>query len=132
MSSYAIPIRHGANYMRPLRWKSRYQTGDAEIDRRNRAFVDCLNSLINAAGQREHCREMEDFIARFSAQAEQVLQDHATDRDLNAEFGPRLRSSLPLTTYGSSSCRQCGLCDLAHQKIAEHLEAPAQCLFKPS
>ena len=50
--------------MRPLRWKSRYQTGDGEADRRNRAFVDCLNSLINAAGQREHCREMEDFIYR--------------------------------------------------------------------
>ena len=53
--------------MRPLRWKSRYHTGDAEADRRNRAFVDCLNSLITSAGQREHCQEMEDFIGRFSS-----------------------------------------------------------------
>ena len=31
--------------MRPLRWKSRYQTGDADADRRNRAFVDCLKTV---------------------------------------------------------------------------------------
>lgn len=118
--------------MRPLRWKSRYKTGDAEADRRNRAFVDCLNSLINAAGQREHCQEMEDFIGRFGAEAEQILRAKPTDRDLSAEFGRRLLASLPLSTYDSTSCRQCGLCDLAQEKIAEHLKAPAQCLFKPS
>lgn len=118
--------------MRALRWKGRYRTGDAEADRRNRAFVDCLNSLIDAAGQREHCREMEDFIGRFSAEAEQILRDHPTDRDLSAEFGLRLLASLPLETYDSTSCRQCGLCDLAQQKIAENLEAPARCLFESS
>ena len=116
--------------MRPLRWKSRYQTGDAETDRRNRAFVDCLNSLVAAAGQREHCREMEDFIEGFTAEAEQVLSEGAEDRDLSAEFGRRLLASLPLNPYGGSSCRQCGLCDLAQEKIASHLEAPAGCLFK--
>ncbi len=117
--------------MRPLRWKGRYQSGDAEIDRRNRAFVDCLNSLISAAGQREHCREMEDLVAGFSAEVEQRLQDRAFDRDLSAEFGRRLRAALPLSAYGGTSCRQCGLCDLAQQKIAKHLDVPAQCLFKP-
>jgi len=116
--------------MRPLRWKNRYQTGDAEIDRRNREFVDCLNSLINAAAKREHCQEVEDFISRFRDQAEQALRDHPADCDLSAEFGRRLLASLPLNTYGSTSCRQCGLCDLAQQKIAEHLEASAECLFK--
>lgn len=118
--------------MRPLRWKSRYRVGDAEIDRRNRAFVDCLNSLIAAAGQREHCQEMEDFISRFSARAERTLQERSTDNDLSVEFGRRLLASLPLNSYGNTSCRQCGLCDLAQQKIAEHLEAPVQCLFKSS
>ena len=118
--------------MRPLRWKSRYQTGDAQADRRNRAFVDCLNSLINAAGQREHCQEMEDFIGRFSAEAEQILSDRPTDRDLRAEFGHRLMDSLPLTTYGSTSCRQCHLCDLAQKRIAENLKDPAECLFRSS
>ena len=118
--------------MRPLRWKSSYQTGDGEADRRNRAFVDCLNSVINAAGQREHCREMEDFISRFSAEVEQLLQAHPADGDLSAAFGSRLRASLPLSPYGSTACRQCGLCDLAQQRIAEHLEVPAQCLLKQS
>ncbi len=118
--------------MRPLRWKSRYQTGDAETDRRNRKFIGCLNSLINAAGKREHCQEMEELIGRFSAQVEQFLHKHSADSDLGTEFGRRLIASLPLSAYGSTSCRQCGLCDLAQQKIAEHLKPPAECLFKPS
>jgi len=116
--------------MRPLRWKSRYGIGDAEIDRRNRAFVDCINSLIHAAGQREHCQEAEDFIARFAAEAEQRLQDRVTEGDLSEEFGRRLLAALPLGAYGTNSCRQCGLCDLARQEIAEHLEPPAECLFR--
>lgn len=116
--------------MRPLRWKSRYQTADAETDRRNRGFVECLNTLIAAAGQREHCKEMEDFIARFLAEAEQILLERPADRDLKAEFGRRLLDGLPLGPFGSPSCRECGLCDLARKQIAEHLEPPTQCLFK--
>jgi hypothetical protein len=118
--------------VRPLRWKNRYRTGDAESDRRNRAFVGCLNSLIEAAGQREHCREMEEFIERFSDDAARVLNDNPRDRDLSAEFGHRLLASVPLETYGAPACRKCGLCDLAEKRIAAHLEVPARCLFKPS
>ncbi len=116
--------------MRPLRWKSRYQTGEAETDRRNRALVDCINSLIVAAGQREHCREMEDFIGRFSRDAEQALLVRPAQSDLAAEVGRHLLASLPLDPYGSNSCRTCGLCDLAREKTAEHFQAPAECLFK--
>ncbi len=116
--------------MRPIRWKSRYQTGDAEADRRNRAFVDCLNTLIEAAGKREHCQEMEEFVARFSDEAEQILLERPTDRDLSAEFGRRLLDEVPLAAYGSTACRQCGLCELAKEKIADHFEAPAECLFR--
>jgi hypothetical protein len=116
--------------MRPLRWKGRYRTGDAEADRRNRAFVDCLNSLIRAAGEREHCREMEEFIGRFSAEAEEMLEAQSTDRDLRGEFGRRLLDALPLGPYGGTACRKCGLCDLVKQEIAEHLEVPAGCLFE--
>ena len=118
--------------MRPILWKSRHQTGDAETDRRNRKFVDCFNRLINAAGKREHCQEMEEFIDRFSAQVEQFLNDHSADSDLGTEFGRQLIANLPLSAYGSTSCRQCGLCDMAQQKIAEHLKPPAECLFKQS
>jgi len=118
--------------MRPIRWKGRYRTGNAEIDQGNRAFVDCLNSLIDAAGQREHCREMEEFIGRFSAQAEQMLEEHSAHGDLSIEFGRRLLASVPLDSYETTSCRQCGLCDLAQQKISKHLKAPAKCLFESS
>ena len=118
--------------MRPLRWKSRYQTGNVETDRRNRKFLDCLNSLINAAGKREHCQEMEELIERFSVQVEQFLHNHAVDSDLGTEFGRQLITNLPLSAYGNTSCRQCGLCDLAQQKIAEHLELPVECLFTAS
>ncbi|MFZ1539368.1 MAG: hypothetical protein WAT23_18555 [Chromatiaceae bacterium] len=116
--------------MRPLRWKSRYQTGNAETDRRNHDFVDCMNSLIQAAGKREHCHEMEEFITRFGTEAEEILLEHPAGRDLRAEFGGRLLASLPLGPYGGTSCRLCGLCDLAQQKIAEHLVPPTECLFK--
>jgi len=115
--------------MRPLRWKGRFQTGDAQIDRRNRGFVDCLNGLIGAAGQREHCHEMEEFMAGFVGDAEEILKGGPKDRDLAGEFGARLRSSLPLPPFGSPACRKCGLCDLAQEKIAEHLDGPTQCLF---
>jgi len=115
--------------MRPLRWKSRYRIGDAEIDRRNRAFVDCINSLIEAAGKREHCREMEDLIDRILAEAEQKLQEGGDQVDLRREFGRRLLTSLPLSAYGSTACRICGLCDLVEDKVAENFEAPVECLF---
>jgi hypothetical protein len=118
--------------MRPLRWRSRYQTGDADTDRHNRAFVDCLNNLITAARQREHCREMEEFIARFSAEGEQVLLEHGADRDLSMEFGQRLLASLPLGPYGGTSCRPRGLCDLASRRSpSTWMPPPSACSKGP-
>ena len=116
--------------MRPLRWKSQYRTGNAETDKRKRAFVDCVNKLIEGADQREHCREMEDFIGALSRDAEAYLEDQSAERDPKQEFGHRLLAALPLSPHGGTACRECGLCDLAMEKIAEHLEAPAQCLFE--
>ena len=116
--------------MRPLRWKSRYLTGDTETDRRNRAFVDCLNTLIAAAGQREHCKEMDDFVARLLNEAEQMLLERPEDHGIKVELAHRLVASLPLAPYGDTSCRTCGLCDLAQEEIAEHMELPARCLFE--
>jgi hypothetical protein len=59
--------------------------------------------LINAAGQREHCHEMEELIDQFSSEAEKTLQERPADRDLKQEFGSRLLASLPLR----SLWRQC-------------------------
>lgn len=116
--------------MRPLRWKSRYQTGDTETDRQKRAFFNCLNSLVTAAGHREHCHEMEDFLGRNLSRAEQALLAPPPNTDLGPTFARDLLGSLPLSPYGSPACRQCGLCDLAQRKIADHLQPPAGCLFK--
>jgi hypothetical protein len=116
--------------MRPLRWKSRFQTGNPETDRRKRAFFDCLNSLVTSAGHREHCREMEDFLGRNLVQAEQALLEPAANPDLGQAFARQLLASLPLRPYGSPACRRCGLCDLAQHQVAEHLQAPAECLLK--
>jgi hypothetical protein len=116
--------------MRLLRWKGRFRTGDISADRRNRAFVDCLNKLINAASQREHCREMEELIDQFSSEAEQTLQERPATRDLKQEFGNRLSASLPLDPFGGNACRKCGLCEVEGGQIPEHLEVSAQCLFE--
>ena len=118
--------------MRPMRWKSRYRIGNVAADRRNRAYVDCLNSLITALGQREHCREMEDFVDRCSSEADEILQAHPADRDLNHELGHRLLASLPLDPFGGNACRKCGLCEVKQKKVAKHLEDPVQCLFQNS
>jgi len=115
--------------MRPLRWKGRFRTGNASADRRNRAFVDCLNKLIDATGQREHCREMEDLIDQVSSEAEKILQERPADRDLKQEFGSRLLASLPLDPCGGNACRKCGLCQIEQGQVPAHLEVPAQCLF---
>jgi hypothetical protein len=115
--------------MRPLRWKGRFRTGNALADRRNRAFVDCLNKLINAAGQREHCHEMEELIDQFSSEAEKTLQERPADRDLKQEFGSRLLASLPLDPCGGNACRKCGLCQIEQGQVPAHLKVPAQSLF---
>ncbi|MBP8290118.1 MAG: hypothetical protein KAX51_09990 [Chromatiaceae bacterium] len=74
---------------------------------------------------------MEDFLGRNLTQAEQALLQPATTPDLGQAFARQLLASLPLRPYyGSPACRQCGLCDLAQQKVAEHLQAPAECLLK--
>ena len=118
--------------MRLLRWNGRFRTGNAFADRRNRAFVDCLNKLITAAGRSEHCLEMEEFIDQFSSEAEKTLQERPADRDLKHEFGSRLLASLPLDPFGGNACRECGLCHVEQEQVPEHLEVPAQCLFERS
>ena len=116
--------------MRRFRWRGRFRTGDASADRRNRAFVDCLNKFINAAAQREHCCEMEDLIGQLSSEADNILREGPVDRDFKQEFGKRLLAALPLRTFGSNACRECGLCAVNEAKVSDQLEIPGQCLFE--
>jgi hypothetical protein len=116
--------------MRPVRWKGRFRTGNVSADRRNRAFVDCINGLINAAGRREQCGEMEEFIDQFSSAAEQTLQERPANRDLKREFGSSLLASLPLGPFGGNACRKCGLCNVKREQAPDHLAVPVQHLFE--
>lgn len=115
--------------MRLLRWKSRYASGDLEADRHNKKFVACLNKLMDAAGRREHCREMDEFIDSLGAEVEhQLSHGHEAARTMIRGFHDRLVGALPLRTYSTSACRKCGLCEVAQAQIAEHLHAPLSCL----
>jgi len=118
--------------MRPLRWKSGYASGDRMIDQRNKRFVGCLNQLMEAAGHREHCQEMEQFLTQLGLELEAYLRTRSdTSHSMIANLYPRMVNALPLAPYGSGACRKCGLCDVAQAKMAEHLRAPLDCLHHP-
>ena len=114
--------------MKNLRWKNRYLTGKADIDQQNRALVDCLNSFMNAAKQREHCQEIERLLEDLATQLETLLAETPDAADLIAQIRAPLIEALPLPTYKTPACRKCDICDLAEHKIAQHIHTPAQCL----
>lgn len=118
--------------MRSIRWKNQYTQRDPEINRRNKRLVGCFNQLMEAAEKKEHCQEMEQFLTEVGAELEADLQQHQVDAKLaNDVFFTRMVKALPLQPYGSPACRQCGLCDTAQAKIAEHLQDPINCLQHP-
>jgi len=114
--------------MRALRWKRQYLTGDAQADDRNRAVVACLNSLLDAARQHDHCREVEEVLDDITQQADQRLTEHDPQVDVVAEVRASVLRRLPLPPHGSPACRQCGVCDLAQQKVKARLKAPVRCM----
>lgn len=118
--------------MRSIRWKSRYLQGNAEIDRRNKKLVGCFNQLLETAGQKEHCQEMERFLTQTGADLESYLQPDNASNELNEladkNFYTNMLQALPLSPYGTMACRKCGLCDIAQAKIAQHLQEPLACL----
>jgi len=117
--------------MRLLRWKNRYNTGDIETDQNNKKFVECVNRLMGAADEREHCQEMEGLLAQLSSEVTiKLTADQETAQRMTQEFYGKLVNKLPLETYETPACHKCGLCDLAQEQLAEHLQAPLQCLSK--
>jgi len=114
--------------MRPLRWKRQYLTGDTAADDRNRAVVSCLNSLLDAARQHDHCREVEDVLDELTQHADELLTGQDPTLDVAAEMRGSVLDLLPLPPHGSPACRQCGVCDLAKQKVHSRLEAPVRCM----
>ncbi|CAK0781470.1 conserved hypothetical protein [Gammaproteobacteria bacterium] len=114
--------------MKTLRWKSRYLTGETGIDQKNRALVDCLNGFVQAAKQREHCQDIETLLEELVAKLENILTENPAAADLIAEIRAPLICALPLPTRKTPACRKCDICDLAEQRIAQHIHSSAQCL----
>lgn len=113
--------------MKPLRWKRQYQSGDPEQDRKNRDLTHCLNTLMEASRQREHCHDVEDLMERLADQADDLLRQGCERDTIEQTLRPILRDNLPLPSYETAACHNCGICDMARAKLASHLEAPAKC-----
>ncbi len=117
--------------MRLVRWKSRYNTGDVEVDQDNKKFVECVNRLIAATDEREHCQEMEILLTHLSEQVSlNLAADKTAAQRMTQTFYANLIKQLPLRPYDTPACHKCGLCDLAKQRLADHLQAPLRCLSK--
>ncbi|CAK0769393.1 conserved hypothetical protein [Gammaproteobacteria bacterium] len=114
--------------MKTLRWKGRYLTGSPEIDQKNREFVDCLNGFVHAIKQREHCQEIEKLLEDSLEKLENQLVEDPAAADLVAEMKTSLISSFPMPTRDTPACRKCDVCDLAEQRIAQHIKPSALCL----
>jgi len=114
--------------MKTLRWKNRYLTGNTGIDQQNRALVDCLNGFISATKQREHCQDIENLLEDLSVKLESILTEDPVVADLIAQIKIPLISALPLPTRQTPACRKCDICDLAEQRIAQHIHSSVQCL----
>ncbi len=114
--------------MKNLRWKTRYLTGQGTLDQQNRALVECLNGLITATKQREHCQEIETLLEEIATTLEGLLADAPETADLIAKVRGPLLDALPLPTRKTPACRKCDICDLAEQKVAQHIHSSTQCL----
>ncbi len=118
--------------MRLLRWKSRYNTGEVETDQHNKKFLECVNSLMTAADEHEHCQDMENLLTQLGeAVVAKLGAERETAPQMRQFFYGKLVNTLPLPPYGTPACHQCGLCDLAQAQFAQHLQAPLNCLSRP-
>lgn len=116
--------------MRPLRWKSRYLTGDAGLDARSRALVDALNETAADAKRVEHCQDFEDFSARIAEHAQGMLEQLRGAEAVVAverceyELGRVLETGLPLAARGTPACTDCCLCSLLEKRTRAWLGQP--------
>jgi hypothetical protein len=114
--------------MQVLRWKSRFNSGDHDTDRDNKALVACLNSLIDAVRHHHHCSEVEDVLQNLSQETETQLNAGIKTEAIRAHLRAQFLQQLPLPNYKTQSCHSCGICDLAQQQVAANLETPSHCL----
>jgi len=114
--------------MRPIRWKSRYRTGDPEQDRENQGLAQCINTIIEASREKDHCREIEDLLAGMVERAEVAMDTHRPPGEIKGELRTALLENLPLPSHDTAACHRCGFCDLAQEKARESLQERTECL----
>ena len=115
--------------MKLLRWKSKYLTGNTDIDARTRAMADTLNSVIAEANAVEHCEDLNEFTSEIVTATDAMLaRVSESSADASAELGAfenelreMLVSKLPLAARGTPACDDCGMCSLYEKKAREWL-----------
>jgi hypothetical protein len=115
--------------MKLLRWKSKYLTGNADIDARTRAMADTLNAVIAEANKVEHCEDLNGFTDDIITATENMLtRITESSADASGELGAfedelrdKLASKLPLDARGTPACDDCGMCSLLEKESRDWL-----------
>lgn len=115
--------------MKQIRWKSKYLTGNLDIDTRLRSIVDILNAVTSEANNAEHCVDLSSFTAEAISATENMLSSVSASPERSTstmsafenELRNLLTSKLPLDARGTSACNNCGMCGLLEKQSREWL-----------
>ncbi len=102
--------------MRSIRWKKKYQTGNAEIVEQKRALVNNLNDIATKSNQIEHCQDLTDSYESFVTMLETMLVQ-ATNTYEQREIEQFIENEFPLAALNGSACHYCGMCDFFEEKV---------------
>ena len=112
--------------MRHLRWKRKYFSGLASLDRPKQRLYQDLQVLQTEMEHNEHCQDMEDLMTDLNHQARRLFEAKAgtgkqVENILNEHTGAvqqTLEQHLPLAALDTPACRDCAVC--AHTDVMLH------------
>jgi len=111
--------------MRAIRWNKRYLTGDSILDERNKALVALLTDLRDELNRKEHCQDITELTSRLADLTQQRLsrlpENSGGLAESDAAVQNLLKNGFPLAAQSTQACRDCGLCDLMADRIANWL-----------
>jgi hypothetical protein len=105
--------------MRKLRWKSRYQSGDAASDAHRRQLVELLNTFVDDAHTVEHCQDLTELFERIASATETSLTENTDTATLEGELQRLLKDGLPLPARGTPACTECCMCSAIEKRLSE-------------
>lgn len=114
--------------MQRIRWKSRYASGDPDVDRQARALVEGLNDFITEMTRLEHCRDITELHTRLGAAVADTLSQAAGQdgtevlANLHKQVNEIIAEGLPLPAKGTPACTNCGLCNLIDERMTDWLK----------